>query len=158
MKCQGKRWSLFGWDCEIVDRFSTLYWWRTLLSGTKPELCLWVILIEIAQFLEAGVWSGVWIPVVLGTTLCSGRQGPAQNFRSEVSFMTFPPQSMRSSGFLVPPKQPYCYTFILRTLLGAQKNLGAGFFCLTYLSLFSIPSFPLTVPSFPIKKEKPKPN
>lgn len=64
MKCQGKRWSLFGWGCEIVDRFSTLYWWRILLSGTKPELCLWVILIEIAQFSEAGVWSGVWIPVV----------------------------------------------------------------------------------------------
>lgn len=84
--------------------------------------------------------------------------GSCPEFPVWVVLHDLPTQRMRSSGFLVPPKQPYCYTFILRTLLGAQKNLGAGFFCLTYLSLFSIPSFPLTLPSFPIKKEKPKPN
>lgn len=157
MKCQGKRWSLFGWGCEIVDRFSTLYWWRTLLSGTKPELCLWVILIEIAQFSEAGVWSGVWIPVVLGTTLCSGRQGPAQNFLSEVSFMTFPPRAWDPLGF-----------WFLRSSLTVTHSFQGHFWeprriwelgpSVSPISLFSIPSFPLTPPSFPIKKEKPKPN
>lgn len=132
MKCQGKRWSLSwmrSWNCGLIQY--PLLMKYSLLFGTILELCLWVILIEIAQCCEAGDWSRAWIPVVLG----SGWQGPVQSFLSEVSFMTFPTQSMWFSGFLVPPKQPSCYTFIPRTLLGAQKNLGAGSFYLTYLPL-----------------------
>lgn len=155
MKCQGKRWSLSwmrSWNCGLIQY--PLLMKYSLLFGTILELCLWVILIEIAQCCEAGDWSRAWIPVVLG----SGWQGPVQSFLSEVSFMTFPPRACDSLGFwflrssliVTHSFQGHCWEPRRIWELGPSASPISSFPSLYFLSLH--PLSPLR------KKEQPKPN
>lgn len=151
MKCQGKRWSLSrmrSWSCGPIQY--PLLMTYSLLFGTRLELCLWVILIETAQCCGAGDWSRAWIPVVLG----SGWQGPCPEFPvwGVLHDLSHPEHVIL--WVFGSSKAALLLHIHSKDIAGSPEESGRLGPSTSPISLFPIPSFPLTPPSFPIKKER----